>query len=359
MVYLIENESDNLKQYKGSLKACLIFAVFGGFILYVLSYFLGLVLSIGIVSMIAEHICYMLNLNPYNPWLEVFLCMVICMGIGLLFRGHVAVSDDEIRVYGLLKVKRFPLKDFDHIEAKQIKMYIKPVFVNVWICHLYYRKGASLKRYRLHGFDRRKADELKNGIRIKSTEQMRTEAKIEVSESVNRGFSEDWYSSGTEFSLNHDLLFGKEASALRRGLIFYAAAAAVCLLIILLDHGLSGDNLKIGIVMEAFIIDAPVRIMLFHKRKAKCPSHIRVSSAGLIIDKKYFPYSKIDKITLKKSRASVILPAQHFVIIKADGKEKYWLGSDRSYPEYDLFCHTLQKAMVFAPEKLEYKNDRV
>lgn len=355
MIHSLERESKDPEQFKGSLKTCLLFAVFGGFILYLLSYFLGLVLPAGIIRVLSEDICYLFRLNPYNPWPGIFLCMIICMGIGLLFRGRVRVYDDEIRVYGLGKTTRILLKDFHHIEVKKIQLHLYFIPVGFWKCYLYCREGTSLKRHRLHGFNNRIANELNNRIRINDIKHMDIETKIKAADSVNNGFSGEQFSLGTEFILDHDRMFAKEAFLLRRTLFIYAVAAAICILIFLLDHTLSDTRaLELGIVAAAFIIDSPVRIVSFCRRKAMCPSSIRISSAGLHIDNEYFPYGRIDKITLTRERKAAILPMQHFLMIQAGGRKKYWLGSDSSYPEYSSFCSTLQKAMVFSPNKLEY-----
>lgn len=357
MTHLLEKERNDPEQFKGRLKICLLFAVFGGYILYLSSYFLGLALSVDIIGVLLADICYLLRLDSFNPWVEMFFCMIICMGIGFLFRGRVRIYGDEIRVYGLGKVTRIPLEAFDHIEVKKIQLSFRLTSVDIWKCRLYYREGDLLKRRRLRGFDSWVANRLDNQIRVRSTEQMNIDAKIEAAEAVNSDLSEDQLSVGTEFTLDHERLFAKEASSLRRTLFFYAMAAAVCILMFLLDHALSDtSSLELGVVAAAFIIDAPVRIVSFRKRKAICPSHIKVSSAGIRIDNDYFPYGRIDKITLSRGRNTAILPAQQFIIIQADGREKYWLGSNCSYPEYSSFCSTLQKAMVFSPDKLEYKS---
>lgn len=357
MVRSYGNENEAPEQYRGSMLRCLLFGAFWGFVLYLLYYFLALVLPLEIIYVLALEICEWFPFIPMSPWSGIVFCMAICTGIGFFIRGSVKIYDDEIHVYGCGKTTRIPLNAFDHIEAKKMQIIIRLMPVILWRCFLYYRDGTGLRRCRLYGFDGGTADVLNNRIRIRSTEQMTGREKTEITDSVNSGPSEEQAPSGTEFTLEHDRLFAREALSLRRVLLLYIFFATACLILILLDHELSPVTaFELGGLAAVLIIGIPVRIVIFQKRKAMCPSYINVRSTGLRIDEKYFPYSEIDKIQLCRTKGTPAVPAQYFMVISASGREKCWLGSDASNPGYRSFCNTLQKAMAFFPDKLEYKD---
>ena len=357
MVHSYIKEIDPPAQYLGRMKRCVIFAVFGGFICYFLFYFIDLAFYLEFIHILALRIADILpflSLGPFHSWSGIIFCMLLCMGFALAFRSRVRIFGDELRVSGGGKTTRIALKDFDHTEARNIQFSLWLIPVSIWKCRLYYREGDRLCRRRLYGFDAELLNSLDNRIRIQDTEQMAVEKKAAIAGSVNSGSPGEPSLAGTEYALDHVSLFAREASSLRQALIIQALLASAVLLLLLLNHMLSAMMFfELAGLSAILIIDIPVKIARFQKRKKICPSHITVSSSGLIVDNKYFPYSMVNTIRLMTKKASPILPAQYFMAIQADDGEKYWLGSDASCPEYPDICLALKKAMIFCPDKLE------
>lgn len=340
-------------QFKGSMVSCLGFAVLWGFILFVAYYFLRLAFhNLLFIEDIAWRIYFLFPFIPDNSWSGMFFCIFLCFGIGQFIRGRVKVYDNEVHVYGFGKTTRIPLTDFDHLDAKEIHVYIFFIrsFISFWKSHLYYRKGIGLKRCRLYGFDDHTVSALHNQIRVKLTEQLDTAEKIEIADSVKKNISQ----RQSEFAFDHDSLFAKEASYLRKALLFTVLLAAACVIIMMTENVTMFSEL--GILAAAFIINIPIQIVLFQKRKKMCPSHIQVISTGLFIDGKYYSFDMIHKIELIRKKDTSVFPTEYYITLRADGKEKYWLGSNKSNSEYPAFCKILQSAMVFCPDKLEYLN---
>lgn len=361
MVHSYNGESSDSVQCKGSLTACFFFAFWGGLVLYCLQYFLCLLLHIEEIYVLAWDICGRFPFIPYSPWTGTAFCILVCMGIGLFLRARVRTYDDEIRIAGCGRTISIPLKAFHHIEVKTTRIPIEliPVYrtVDKYKCYLYYNDGSTLKRRRLYGFNGRLADVLKNQIRIKSTQQAETDGKMEIAASVDSGLFGERTLSGTKFDLDRDRLFAKEALFLRKRLLLCGLLGAVCLIFVMLSHGVSDPKLyELGTLGVILFLIIPVKIVLFRRRKELCPAHISVSSAGLLVDNKYFAYSRIKTIQLRKVSDSPVYPSQHYMVIRGETGAKFWLGSDASYPEYASFCSTLQKAMALCPDKLEYRN---
>lgn len=344
-------------QCKGSLIMCFAFALFGGLVLYCLQYFLCLLLHIEAVYVIALDICGRFPFIPYSPGSGVVFCVLVCMCIALFLRGSVRVYDDEIVVGGCGKTIWIPLKSFHHIEVKNARITLSLFPVFIWKCYLYYTEGAAVKRCRLFYFNDRIANELNNRIRIKLTQQMDFESKTEIANSVDSGLYGESLLADTKFTLDHDHLFAKEASSLRFRLSLCGMTGTICLLCVLLCRDVPSLNqYELWMLGMLMLLSIPIEVVLLRRRKAICPSCIAISSAGVTIDGKYFSYSMIDRIQLKKVKNTPAYPSQHYMVIQADTREKYWLGSDASYSEYASLCSTIQKAMLLFPEKLEYRH---
>lgn len=348
-----------VKKYTGSLRAM---------ILRIFRY--GLVLS-GIFSLAAVFLLAGIPGSVAWAFYRIFRWpsavvsgMILGTAVVLSRRTVVEIRNDEIMIRTAGSKKHFRPEQFvdsSILRKTHILSYSKYTTVK---CDLIFEGMSGRERCRLYGFGEKELETVLAAIRSRQADGLTDEEKSEiVREYENDALDNFLYGNENEneFLLTVSELIGRERACLKKISLIMLCTILVIVALVVWELMTEGTfTVQLLFLTAAAFAMVMILLVLYvglgYKRRI-CADKIVIGGNHLRAGGRYYAYSAIWSIrmTSPRKRSSSIFPVQHYMYVRtAEGKEKYWLGSEVSFAGYDGLCRMLEHAMVRYPDKVKY-----
>lgn len=286
--------------------------------------------------------------------------ILVAIVIAAIRSTKVIVTSEGITISKIYKKVEISFKDFCEPEVIKKKSGISIFVVLLTKIYLKAEESGEIRKYRLNEFSEEKLEEVMHFVRLMTVDNMALEEKFEVQDALNEMTLEEDAEDVTVFRLPLEAVKKGEKMVL----LFWLGLAGLSGVLVLLTLNW-GNVWESGVLAYFFagmmcicLLAVPVQFAVSQIRIKKCPEYIRMNGNGIQIGKSYYSVSGVKTIrtTSPRKKTDSIFPVQYHMTVKAMGEKKnYYLGSELTFDDYQMFCELLEQVFVMEPQKLKFR----